>query len=125
MCIRERSYGEGVNYFIDDINTSLHPNLIKEIISQYLNLNLESAKGQLFFNSHEDLMMDENIVRQDEIWLVEKNKTGETEIFPLSDYSNIRFDLNLRKNYINGNFGGVPFNSKPEEIEFKKILNNG
>ena len=112
-----RSYGEGVNYFIDDINTSLHPVLLKEILGQYLTFNLGNAKGQLIFNSHEDLLMDETIVRQDEIWLMEK-KNGISDLFPLSDFSNVRFDLNLRKNYLNGKFGAVPFEHKPEKFVF-------
>jgi len=110
------SYGEGVNYFIDEINASLHPILLKEILSQYLLNNIKSAKGQLIFNSHENLLMDEKLIRQDELWLVEKNENGETDIFPLSDIPNIRFDLNLSKNYLNGKFGGVPFEDKPSKL---------
>lgn len=110
------SYGEGVNYFVDEINRSLHPILIREILAQYLKNDIAQAKGQLFFNSHEDFMIDESIVRQDEIWLMELNKKGESELFPLSDYRNVRHDLNLRKNYLDGKFGGVPFESKPDKL---------
>ncbi len=112
------SYGEGVNYFIDEINRSLHPILIREILAQYLTHNIGNANGQFIFNSHEDFMIDENIVRQDEIWLMEKEKNGQTDIFPLSDFANIRHDLNLRKNYLDGKFGGVPFESKPTKLKF-------
>lgn len=112
------SYGEGVNYFIDDINTSLHPILLREILGQYLTQNLGSAKGQLIFNSHEDFIMDEKIVRQDELWLTEKKADGETDIFPLSDFANVRHDLSLAKNYLNGKFGGVPFNKDPGKLIF-------
>jgi len=112
------SYGEGVNYFIDEIDTSLHPILLKEILSQYLQYNVGKATGQLIFNTHESFLMDEKMMRQDELWLVEQNKNGESEIFPLSDFENVRFDLNLRKNYLNGKFGGVPFETKPEELIF-------
>ena len=111
-----RSYGEGINYFLDDINTSLHPILLKEILGQYLSLNLGAAKGQLIFNSHEDFLMDERIIRQDELWLMEKNNNAST-IFPLSDFD-VRFDLNYKKNYLNGKFGGVPFTEQPQKINF-------
>lgn len=111
-----RSYGEGINYFIDDINTSLHPVLLKEILGQYLSYNIGSAKGQLIFNSHEDFLMDERIIRQDELWLMEK-ENGASTIFPLSDFD-VRFDLNYRKNYLNGKFGGVPFKSEPKQLVF-------
>jgi len=110
------TYGEGVNYFIDEINRSLHPILIREILAQYLQNDIEKAKGQLFFNSHEDFMIDETIIRQDEIWLMEKSKNGESDIFPLSDFKNVRHDLNLRKNYLDGKFGGVPFESEPKKL---------
>lgn len=110
------TYGEGVNYFVDEINRSLHPILIREILAQYLNNDIEKATGQLFFNSHEDFMIDETIVRQDEIWLMEKGENGESDLFPLSDFKNVRHDLNLRKNYLDGKFGGVPFDKEPENL---------
>lgn len=111
-----RSYGEGINYFLDDINTSLHPVLLKEILGQYLSLNLGNAKGQLIFNSHEDFLMDERIIRQDELWLMEKTN-GSSTIFPLSKFD-VRFDLNYKKNYLNGKFGGVPFKEQPQKLNF-------
>lgn len=111
------SYSKGINYFIDDINTSLHPVMLKEILGQYLTKNLGSAKGQLIFNSHEDFIMDEKIIRQDELWLMEK-RDGASDLFPLSDFPNVRFDLNLRKNYLNGKFGAVPFENTPPEFAF-------
>ncbi|MEE9373954.1 MAG: AAA family ATPase [Saprospiraceae bacterium] len=53
------SYSEGINYFVDEINRSLHPILIRELLEQYLEHNIEKAKGQIIFNSHKDFMMDE------------------------------------------------------------------
>ena len=41
---------------------------------------------QLFFTTHESHLLDLEMFRQDEIWFVEKNKTGNTKIYPLSDY---------------------------------------
>lgn len=112
------SYGEGVNFFIDEIGTSLHPILLRELLSQYLFNNIKYAKGQLIFNTHEDFIMDENILRQDEIWLMEKGPNGNSTIFPLSDFPNVRYDLNYKKNYLSGRFGGVPFSEKPENLSF-------
>ena len=115
------SYGEGVNYFIDEIGASLHPILLRELLTQYIENNIKDAKGQIIFNSHEEFVMDESIFRQDEIWLVEKEKnTNQSIIFPLSDFTNVRFDLNWKKNYLNGKFGGVPFDSQPNKLVFKK-----
>lgn len=115
------SQAEGINYFIDEINRSLHPILIREVLSQYYQNISEDSEGQIIFTTHEDFIMDEKIMRQDEIWFVEKNEDGETDIFPLSDFSNVRFDLNLKKNYLNGKFGGVPFKKEPDKLNLHAI----
>lgn len=112
------SHSEGINYFIDEINRSIHPILIRELLYQYLTNNIESAKGQLIFNSHEDILIDEKLFRQDEIWFVEKNDLNETQVFPLSNFPNVRHDLDLSKNYLEGKFGGVPFNEELDKLKF-------
>ena len=113
-----QSYGEGVTYFIDEINRGLHPVYIRELIQQYLSNISEHTNGQLIFNTHEDFIMDEKMLRQDEIWFAEKIDEKRSELFPLTDYNNVRFDLNLRKNYLNGKFGGVPFSDNPNKVNF-------
>ena len=116
------SYGEGVNYFIDDINTSLHPVLLTELLRQYYTLNIKEAKGQLIFNSHEDQLFDETMVRQDEVWLVDKTTNGSTVFTPFSDFKT-RHDLNWRRNYLTGMFNGIPFTDNPIQVKFSDTLN--
>jgi len=111
------SYSEGVNYFIDEINRSLHPILIRELLEQYVEHNIKDAKGQIIFNSHEDFMMDEEIIRQDEVWFCEKDKHGQTTVYPLTDFGP-RYDLKFRKNYLGGKFGAVPWDKKPPPLIF-------
>ncbi len=113
-------FGEEAVFFIDEISASLHPILMKEIIKQYLEHNIAKSSGQIVFNTHEDFMLDSDILRQDEIWLLEKNSNGESDIFPLSDFANVRHDLDFRRNYLKGKFGGVPFEEKPEKLEFAR-----
>lgn len=43
----------------------------------------------------------------DQIWLVEKNKDGASELFPVTDLS-IRKGENIGKNYLNGVYGAMP-----------------
>lgn len=110
------AYMRGNTCFIDDVSVSLHPILLKDIIQQYMQNNIVSSNGQLIFNSHEDFLLDQEMFRQDEVWLVEKNKDGESDIFSLSDFQNIRFDLDWRKTYLNGGFGAVPFEEEPNKL---------
>lgn len=90
---------------IDEIDQSIHPVLLKEIIKKFVSDS--NTEGQLIFSTHEANLLDQEIFRRDEIWFVEKDQ-GETKMYPLSDYD-IRFDLDIRKGYLNGRFGAIPF----------------
>ena len=56
---------------IDEIERSLHPILIKEIILK-ISESL-TAKGQLIFTTHESCLLDQDILRPDEIWFAQKD----------------------------------------------------
>ena len=71
-------------------------------------INDNNTKGQLIFTTHDSNLLDQNIFRQDEIWFTEKKKTGETTMYPLSDFK-IRHDLDIEKGYLKGRFGAIPF----------------
>ncbi|MCB0522315.1 MAG: AAA family ATPase [Saprospiraceae bacterium] len=90
---------------IDEIERSIHPSLIREILKKLA--DEKEAKGQLIFTTHEAGLLDLDMFRQDEIWFAEKNETGATKLYPLSDFA-IRPDLNIEKGYLLGRFGAVP-----------------
>lgn len=90
---------------IDEIERSIHPSLVREILKK---LTAEKeTKGQLIFSTHESGLLDLDLLRQDEIWFVEKSNHGATKLYPLSDY-NIRPDLDIEKGYLLGRFGAIP-----------------
>lgn len=102
---------------IDEINQSIHPYLLKELVSKFVSNN--STKGQLIFTTHESNLLDQEIFRQDEIWFAEKKPNGETAFYPLSDYE-IRYDLDIRKGYLNGRFGAIPFLGNLKDLKWEQ-----
>lgn len=90
---------------IDEIDQSIHPVLLKELVKKFV--SDQKTKGQFIFTTHEANLLDQSIFRRDEIWFVEKDD-GETKLYPLSDFD-IRYDLDIRKGYLNGRFGAIPF----------------
>jgi len=66
------------------------------------------TKGQLIFTTHESYLLDLENFRQDEIWFVEKDDFGNTKMYPLSEFMP-RYDFDIRKGYLNGRFGAIPF----------------
>ncbi len=79
----------------------------------------ENTKGQLIFTTHESNLLDLDIFRQDEIWFSEKNnKTGSTQLYSLSDFKP-RYDLDIRKGYLKGRFGAIPFLAHLEDLKWE------
>lgn len=93
-------------YVIDEIERSIHPMTIKEIMSK-LALD-ESVKGQLVFSTHESNLLDQNILRSDEIWFAQKDHDGSSKLYSLSDFK-IHNTINIENGYLKGRFGGIPF----------------
>lgn len=102
-----RSLHSGKVYLIDEIETSFHPVLIKEILKLYFQNN-PSIPGQIIFTTHESHLLDLSLFRQDEVWFCEKAKGGETKLYSLAEFKP-RFDKDIRKGYLEGQFSYIPF----------------
>ncbi len=94
---------------IDEIDRSLHPLLAKKLIEVFLQKRIENGgTGQLICTTHEDLIIDMNLLRSDEVWFVQKNDESISEIYPLSDFNVDKHNIDIRMGYLNGRFGGIP-----------------
>ncbi len=94
--------------FVDEIETSLHPYLTKLLISLFQNSNINKNNAQLIFTTHDTNIIDKKILRKDQVWLAEKNNKGETDLFSLQDFSDVREDTPFDKWYLAGKFGALP-----------------
>ena len=102
-------------FIIDEIDRSIHPSLLKTFLK--LLMEIKESKGQIIFTTHESNLLDLDIFRQDEIWFAEKNQEGATQFYPLSEFK-IRYDLDIRKGYLNGRFGAIPFLGDLEKLNW-------
>lgn len=106
---------------IDEIERSIHPLLIKELVKKF---SLDSnTKGQLIFTTHESNLLDQEIFRQDEIWFAEKDKNGSTDLYSLSDFKEHK-TIDIRKGYLNGRYGSIPFLANLQDLNWHKYDNN-
>ncbi len=94
-------------YIIDEFDRSLHPNLSKAFLAKFLNCDLCLVKDQLIVTTHEDALLDNELLRRDEIWFVQKEYDSSTNLYSLNDYSP-RFDKDIQKDYLSGKFGAIP-----------------
>ena len=94
---------------IDELDITLHYSLIKEIIKMFNSVEYNRKNAQLIFTTHNLLLLDFNLFREDQIWFLENNdvSTG-TELYSLSDIDGYEKNKYLLRDYLNGNFGGIP-----------------
>ncbi|GAA0066563.1 MAG: AAA family ATPase [Clostridium perfringens] len=92
-------------FIIDEIDRSLHPNLTYKFIESFLELKRKN-NVQLIVTTHEDRILDLNMLRRDEIWFADKDSNGATTLSSLENYKP-RFDKNILRAYLDGRFGGV------------------
>jgi AAA15 family ATPase/GTPase len=98
---------QGDNVFIiDEMERSLHPNLIYELIDLYLDKS-SNTNSQLILASHESSLLNQKLLRKDEIWFAVKDAYGVSRLHTLEEY-NIRFDKEIRKDYLLGRFRAIP-----------------
>ncbi len=98
----------GSVYVIDELDRSMHPNLTRFLIEQYLRIARRGQQRQLIFTTHDAMLLDQNLLRRDEFWVAERTLQNISELIPFSDYSEVRKDKDLRKSYLQGRLGGVP-----------------
>lgn len=91
---------------VDEIERSIHPAVIKELIR--LISSDDKMNGQLIFSTHETCLLDQDVLRTDEIWFAQKNQAGATQLYSLSDF-NVLSTANVENGYLNGRYGGIPF----------------
>ncbi|WP_170062892.1 AAA family ATPase [Polaribacter butkevichii] len=102
-------------YIVDEIERSIHPLLIKELVKKFSLDN--KTKGQLIFTTHESNLLDQEIFRQDEIWFAEKDLNGSTDLYSLSDFKEHK-TIDIRKGYLNGRYGSIPFLGNLEDLKW-------
>lgn len=92
--------------FIDEIDRSFHTNLTKKFIQKFYEL-FEDNTNQLIVTTHDINLLDLDLLRQDEIWFVERKENHSSELYSLSRYKE-RFDKRISKEYLLGRYGAIP-----------------
>ncbi|HOP80770.1 MAG TPA: hypothetical protein PLZ21_09430, partial [Armatimonadota bacterium] len=102
-----------------------HPALVKELVALYADAETNPHGSQLIFTTHDVSLINQSgsakrLLAPDQIWLVEKNKEGVSELFPVTNLG-IRNMENIGKNYLNGVYGAIP---RPDfHTVFAQIVN--
>ncbi|GAA1877863.1 ATP-binding protein [Paeniglutamicibacter psychrophenolicus] len=107
-----RAIDRGGVCVFDEIDTSLHPMLVSELVRIFQSPETNPLQAQLIFTTHEDSLLDagslgERVLDREQVWVTDKDSEGVTRLTPLSAFRP-RADENLRRGYRGGRFGGLP-----------------
>jgi AAA15 family ATPase/GTPase len=93
---------------VDELDGSLHTLLARELINLFSNSKHNENGAQLIASTHDTNILCSDALRRDQVWFTEKNNSGETHLFPLTDLKTRNTD-NLEKGYLQGRFGAIPY----------------
>ncbi len=114
----------GATLVIDELDASLHPMIVMNLISIFHNNSVNVNKAQLIFNSHNPIFLNHDLLRRDEIKFVERDEmTKSSTLYSLSDFkangeASVRKTSDYMKNYFINRYGAIV------DIDFTDIISD-
>ena len=97
---------KGKIIIVDELDRSFHSKLTEEYIKRFFQIT-KGKHCQFICTTHDLNLMDLKILRQDEIWFIEREQDHSSRIYSLSDFKQ-RFDKNILNEYLIGRYGALP-----------------
>lgn len=108
------AFRQGTTVLVDELDASLHPALVAEVIWMFEDPRVNTHGAQMVFTTHDASLLrplagGERILDRDMVWMSEKDSRGATRLYPLSSLRPPpRPDENLERGWLLGRFGGTP-----------------
>jgi AAA15 family ATPase/GTPase len=119
------AFENGHLLMIDELDKSLNPYWTKFLIKMFYDSNqFNKNNSQLIFATHDTAQFRDSLFAKDQIYIIDKDYFGKTEITRFSDFTGIRKDIPFEKWYLSGRLGGVPV-IDADYIQFEIEKKNG
>ena len=106
ILIRLLNSREEIIFVIDEIDRSLHAEMVRNVFDIFLT-NIGNKPAQLIGTTHQVDILDLNLLRSDEIWLIQKNANKSSSLYSLDDFAP-KSNADIKRHYLNGLYGGIP-----------------
>lgn len=107
---------------MDELDASLHPMIVMNLITLFHNDEVNKNHAQLIFNTHNPIYLNNKLLRRDEIKFVERDKeTKSSTLYALSDFKtngevSVRKTSDYMRNYFVNRYGAI------ENVDFTDIV---
>lgn len=112
-----RALEDGSVLLADELDASLHPALVAELVRLFQSPATNPRRSQLVLNSHDASLLGDavgdRLLGRDQIWFTEKRHNGTTRLYPLVDLEPRKQEA-IGKRYLAGRYGGTPIVSHGE-----------
>jgi hypothetical protein len=91
---------------VDEIDSTIHPVLLPEILRWFYDPEINKHQAQLWISGHSASLLEE--LKKEEIFFTEKDEQGHTKVYGLKDIEAVRRVDNFYQKYLGGVYGAVP-----------------
>ena len=95
---------EGKMLLVDEIDNSLHTQLVEFVIGMFNHSN----HAQLIYTTHNTHLLNTDFQRRDQVNFVNKREDGSSDLYSLFDFKDFRDTLDMEKAYLQGRFDAIP-----------------
>lgn len=94
---------------IDELDSSLHPLLVRRIVEMFQSQESNPHGAQLMFTTHDATLLQPvpPLLRRDQIWFVEKQKDQASDLYSLAEFRGQK-GVDFLRSYLRGLYGGIP-----------------
>jgi hypothetical protein len=98
---------QGEVILFDELETSLHPLIIRYLVQQFHSPSSNPRRAQLIFSTHNTSLLDMDLFRRDQIWFVERGEKACSRLYPLTEFKPRQGEA-LERGYLRGRYGALP-----------------
>lgn len=108
----------GYTLFVDELDACFHPQVTLALIGLFKNKKVNRNNAQLILTTHNVNLMDEKELRRDQVWFIQKNSNGKSELFSLADFTDVDENTPFANWYMANRFGATPNIDGLEKVFF-------
>jgi AAA15 family ATPase/GTPase len=105
----------GKRVVIDELDSRLHPLLVKRIIALFNDARTNPKGAQLLFTAHDTYLLSAGLFHRDQVWFTQKDNFGATELYSLAEYK-VRSTSPFERDYLLGKYGATPLIGDMESV---------
>lgn len=108
---------EGKTVVLDEMDTGIHDLLINTILSNLY----DNIKGQVIITTHNTMLLESTIPKEC-FYVFNIDERANKQLIALNDFNDrLHPNLNIRKRYLKGMYGGIPI---PMDLDFCELFEN-